>query len=297
MTTRIGHVSGDNPRAAHLSSPLVQQVNGVYSPVQGLNPNDVLQGGYAYLQWSDAGGCWHEAADLNAGNGGDADLGLPVVAMLDGVVEHVEYWDGWSDGFGRQVWMFVDDERAAFPVHVHYAHLDQLGCQEGQRVPAGTLVGTLGKSGNQPWAHCHTALWLVAPPELGLPWDFWQVPPEVYTYAWVDEHTWSPGDWFWQSAEKAGGMGPAEELPMSVSPEELEAYRPYFEQLGIVVNPEAAIYKRACLAYKRDETPGPAMSDEYPYGDYTRQDYTARTGEWHPDDGQVYWVELNKERR
>lgn len=85
------------------------------------------------------------------------------------------------------------------------------------------------------------------------------------------------------------------------TPEEREAMRPYFEMLGISVNMDTALMKRACLAHKRDETPGPAMSDEMPHtdagGKFTiRQEFTARTAEFDPATGGTSWVELNKEQ-
>lgn len=92
-----------------------------------------------------------------------------------------------------------------------------------------------------------------------------------------------------------------EELAMDTTPEEREAMRPYFEMLEVPVNMESAIMKRACLAYKRGETRGPALSDEYPYmlGErmVTRQDFTAGVGEWDPATGETAWVEVVKEER
>jgi hypothetical protein len=70
----------------------------------------------------------------------------------------------------------------------------------------------------------------------------------------------------------------------------------YFEQVGVPINPDTAIMQRAFLAHQRGETPGPAMTGEYPHGDHIRQDFTGRSAEWHADDNQVYWVELNLER-
>lgn len=80
------------------------------------------------------------------------------------------------------------------------------------------------------------------------------------------------------------------------TPEEREAMRPYFEMLGVPVNMETALMKRAALAYKRNETRGPATSGEYPHGDHVRQDFTAGTASYDPATGGVGWVELNLER-
>ena len=94
---------------------------------------------------------------------------------------------------------------------------------------------------------------------------------------------------------------PEEGLAMETTPEEREAMRPYFELYGVPVNTETALMKRACLAHKRDETPGPALSGEYghtlPDGrGVIRQDFTGRVGEYDPATGGTAWVEVVKER-
>jgi hypothetical protein len=80
------------------------------------------------------------------------------------------------------------------------------------------------------------------------------------------------------------------------TPEERAEMQPYFEMLGVPVNMETALMKRAALAYKRGETRGPATSGEYPHGDHVRQDFTAGTADFDPATGGVGWVELNLER-
>lgn len=79
-----------------------------------------------------------------------------------------------------------------------------------------------------------------------------------------------------------------------ISDEELKRY---LEQLGQGINMESAIIKRACLAYRRGETRGPAVSDEYPARapdgrDVVRQRFTAGIAEYDPATGEVSWVEL-----
>jgi uncharacterized protein YvpB len=71
----------------------------------------------------------------------------------------------------------------------------------------------------------------------------------------------------------------------------------YLEQLGQGVNMESAIVKRACLAYRRGETRGPAVGDEYaatsPDGRaVVRQKFSAGIGEYDPATGEVNWVEV-----
>lgn len=88
-----------------------------------------------------------------------------------------------------------------------------------------------------------------------------------------------------------------EEEPVEIiSDVDLKAY---FEQLGYGANMDTAIMKRASLAYRRGETRGPLISDEYPYQpDPTkpptlRQRFTAGTLEYDPATGGIGWVELN----
>jgi hypothetical protein len=178
--------------------PAGGQVAGVYAVLEGVAPGNALMGGYGYLQWSDAGGCWHEALDLNSMGGGDADLGARVVAPVAGLVTEVLWWNG-AMGFGNHLAVWLDDAAAAPPCYLHVAHLDTMVVRPGERVAAGQPLGTCGKSGLQPYAHVHTALWKTVPPG---GWDFWQT---GYSKAWVAEHTHDPADWFWASVAKAQG--------------------------------------------------------------------------------------------
>jgi hypothetical protein len=84
-----------------------------------------------------------------------------------------------------------------------------------------------------------------------------------------------------------------DEMLIRISDADLKAY---FEQLGQPVNMETAIMKRAALAYRRGETRGPALSDEYaavaPDGRAViRQDFSAGIAEYDPTIGEVVWVE------
>jgi murein DD-endopeptidase MepM/ murein hydrolase activator NlpD len=133
-------------------------------------------------------------------------------------VSFVGWWDGWQTGFGNHLALFLDDARAAQPCYLHVAHLDTMVVQVGQRVPAGALLGTCGKSGNQPYAHTHAAMWPRSPAELGLPggWDFWQTPGYAYPRDWVASVTIDPEAWFWASVAKAG-QAPPEVVSMILS--------------------------------------------------------------------------------
>jgi hypothetical protein len=214
------------------------QQNGVYVVLQGVTGGDPLMGGWAYLQ-VEPDGVTHEAMDLNSMGGGDADLGAAVVSPLDGVVTFVGVWDGSSTGFGNHLAILVDDERAAQRCYVHPAHLDAMFVREGQRVSAGELVATCGKSGSQPYAHCHLAQWPRSPVELGLPggWDFWQTPGWQYPREWVASVTLDPEAWFWASVAKAG-QAPPEVVRMILSGAQAAAVQAVV--WGEYWNPDAA---------------------------------------------------------
>jgi hypothetical protein len=85
-----------------------------------------------------------------------------------------------------------------------------------------------------------------------------------------------------------------QEVATPVTDEELKRY---LEQLGQTVNMDTAIIKRACLAYRRGETRGPAISGEYPATTeqgqpVIRQKFTAGIAEYNPATGDTIWVEV-----
>lgn len=88
-----------------------------------------------------------------------------------------------------------------------------------------------------------------------------------------------------------------EELPMDTTPEERAEYKPYFESLGIPVNMETALMKRAALAKKRQEERGPAITGEYHTANregkvVIRQKFSAGVLDYHEDTGNTYWGEM-----
>jgi hypothetical protein len=235
-------------------------INGVYVVLQGLT-TDYLMGGYGYLQWT--GSVFHEALDLNSMGPGNADLGAAVVTPLDGVVTFVEHWNGWETGFGHHVAVWVDDGRAAQPCYVHLAHLQTIAVREGQRVPAGTPLGTCGGSGNQLYAHCHAAWWRDLPP--GADWSFWQT---GYSKEWVAERTLEPEAWFWQSVAKAGGP-PAPEAVQMLADWQVKGWllAQLYEDAQIAFNPDSGTAQAWCDRYREGHYPGRPRSAERPYGE------------------------------
>lgn len=80
---------------------------------------------------------WHRGIDLPAREG------TPVHAAAPGTVTHAvrEYTDGFG-GYGRVVAIAAHDG-----THQLYAHLQHVGVQAGQKVHAGDVIGTVGRTG------------------------------------------------------------------------------------------------------------------------------------------------------
>jgi Peptidase_C39 like family len=85
-----------------------------------------------------------------------------------------------------------------------------------------------------------------------------------------------PGEYYYWSvqagATDAGGvqglalvpLAVEDSIPMETTAAERAAMKPYFDQLGQDCNMETMLMGRACLAFKRGESRGPATSGEYP---------------------------------
>lgn len=69
-----------------------------------------------------------------------APRGTPLVAVADGLVASVGVRD-----LGGNVVTIIDDETGHF---IYYAHLTEQLVEEGQRVAAGDVIGTMGNTGN-----------------------------------------------------------------------------------------------------------------------------------------------------
>lgn len=268
--------------------------NGVFVPLQGTNPADPLSGGYGYLDWTDGGQTPHPGSDLNAGSSCNSDEGAAVVASVGGIVLAVLPWDGVTSGEGNHLWVYYDDPVAVAPTWAHFDHLEAFGVKEGQRFGPGELLGLCGRTGNWDCAHSHLELLRDQPPS----WWLW---PYQWSVAQVQALYFDPSFWYAETVARAAGQ--EEDVRTSTTPEERQAVKPYFEMNGIPCNMDTSLMQRACLAYYRDESRGPAVTGEYPATApdgtaVTRQDFTAGTGEAKPQpDGSWWtgWVEVIKE--
>lgn len=109
----------------------------------------------------------HIGDDYNGRGAGNADLGLDVFSVANGVVEAVIKHNG-RYGFGNHLFIkhFLPwDVRAEllrmFGVNIptpyilsHYAHLKDMNVKAGQVVTKGQLIAHLGNTGTT-WAHLH----------------------------------------------------------------------------------------------------------------------------------------------
>ncbi len=205
----------------------------LFAPLQGLNPNDVLEGGYGWLSVTDNGATLHPGLDLNSGTSCNADEGLLVVAPLGAIVRATLFWDGSTAGEGNHVWLEVDSPDSPGPTWVHIDHLDEIWCQEGQRLAPGDALGRCGRSGGWDCAHAHTEL-LKGPPEYG----WWQWP-----YGWsrgqVEAAYYDPSVW-WSAAVAKVGQAPPEVVVSILSGAQAAAVQAVV--WGEYWNPDAAEY-------------------------------------------------------
>lgn len=97
--------------------------------------------GLRQLPW-EGNGRLHEGVDISA------DLGVPVVAVADGVVVEA----GTKGGYGRFVAV-----RHAERLTTYYAHLGAIadGLKPGMAVEAGTQIGKIGSTGTSTGPHLH----------------------------------------------------------------------------------------------------------------------------------------------
>lgn len=105
--------------------------NGYIWPAQGM-----LTSGYGW-RW----GRMHQGIDIAA------DIGTPIHAAADGVVEYA----GWnSGGYGNMV-----EIRHADGSMTRYAHMNAILVQTGQRVSQGEQIGEMGSTGYSTGPHLH----------------------------------------------------------------------------------------------------------------------------------------------
>lgn len=261
----------------------------LFAPLQGLEENDVLMGGYGFLDWTDydQAGIPHTAhpgADLNAGSGCNADEGYPVVAMLAGVVRAVLLWDGVTSGEGNHLWLELVDEMAPGPTWLHHDHLKTVSVAVGQRVAPGELLGTCGRTGNWDCAHLHTEWSKGAPPN-----GWWQWPLN-WTREQVEDAYYNPRTW-WDAAAANVAGAPSEVVAMLLEGWQLKGWvlADLYQQAGVPFNPESATANAWCDELHRGVYRGRPRGNEHAIEDGVWQEFEAGVVIWRQSDGAVSW--------
>jgi murein DD-endopeptidase MepM/ murein hydrolase activator NlpD len=256
----------------------------LFAPLQGLNPADVLNGGYGWLDLTDGGATYHPGLDLNSGSGCNADEGLPIVAVLGAVIRKVLPWDGYSSGEGNHLWYEVDDPVAPGPTWVHHDHLLSFSCREGERVVPGQVIGSCGRSGNWDCAHGHVEL-LPAPPAQG--WFQW---PYGWPRGQVEAAYYAPRAW-WDAAAAKVAAAPPEVVTMLLDGWQLKGWvlADLYQQAGVPYNPESATANAWCDELHRGVYRGRPRGEEHPIEDGVWQEFQYGVCVWRASNGAISW--------
>lgn len=235
----------------------------LFAPLQGLNPNDVTQGGYSWLSITDGGATYHPGVDLNSGGSCNADLGALVVAPLAGVVRATLYA---ASGEGNHVWVELDDPCCPGPTYWHTDHLQSVGVSVGQRLAPGDPIGGCGATGGWDCAHAHTEF-TKGPPKNG----YWQW-PYGWSRAQVEAAYWAPSEW-WAAASAlvlAEGQQPIPpEVVMVLNDWQIKNWimPDLWAWAGIEYNPEAGTSQGWVNALRAGHYLGRPRTGERPYGE------------------------------
>jgi murein DD-endopeptidase MepM/ murein hydrolase activator NlpD len=228
---------------------------GLWQPMDGISAMNPLEGGYAFLDYVDAQPTYHPGVDLNAGGGGDNDLGFPLRFPEAGRVRFVEHWEGVYGGYGSHIWIELEQSG----LFLHYAHCDTIQLPVSDLLyPAGTILGTCGRSGFQSWAHCHFEV-RRENPATSLGYTYW---PSGQSSDFVTAHYLVPSLW-WLELLQQYSMGIA--TPMLEDWQVKEwIMRPLWEGEKVAFNPDAAIVTSWLSHYRSGDYKGVPREDEQP---------------------------------
>jgi hypothetical protein len=274
------------PRQGGGGAGFVTVNNRLFAPLQGLNPNNILMGGYGWLSSTDGGATLHPGLDLNSGGGCNDDEGALVVAPLAGVVRATLYWNGVTSGEGNHVWVELDDPCCPGETWLHIDHLLTIQCEVGQRLPPGGAIGTCGRSGNWDCAHAHTELARHAPAQ---GWYQW---PYGWSRSQVEAAYWNPRTW-WDAATAlvlAEGHQPIPpEVVMLLEDWQVIGWvlSDLYKWAGIELNQDSGTAKSWVLALREGTYLGRPRTGERQYGGGTDDE-----GVWVEYDHGVLWYRL-----
>ena len=253
-------------------------------PLDQCEDGDVLDGGYAFGQWT--GAAWHPGLDLNSGVGGNADAGLAVRSCEPATVHFLQYWNNVTKGEGNHLWLKGDWSGK----WIHHDHLLSFagGIGVDVRVGRGTILGFCGRTGGWPYAHDHFEV------SFDKPQSWWQ-----WTKGWTKAQmlaAYQDPHIYVREMDQLALSKQQEDVvigPDVISDEEIAAY------MGTHGHPvNFGMRDRAILAYRREENPGPAVSGEYQFFrsdlgyETTRQKFETGIFEYDPVKHQVARVQI-----
>jgi hypothetical protein len=93
----------------------------------------------------------HEGLDLNGTGGGNADCDTPLKSISKGKCVHISHT---TSDYGNLVVIEVIFKNVMY--WIRYCHLNRIEVRPGDIVDIGTLIGTMGSTGNS--THCHLHL-------------------------------------------------------------------------------------------------------------------------------------------
>ena len=118
-------------------------------PVQNFKTEWNGTAGYGFNAKTSYG--FHDGVDLNDNQGGNSDLGKPLYAISAGIISTIHKH---TTGFGNHFLLRIEGKWGTR--WIHYAHCKDIFVVDGQFVPEGFKIATVGNSGTT-YAHCHFA--------------------------------------------------------------------------------------------------------------------------------------------
>ena len=237
--------------------------NRLFAPLQGLDPNNILMGGYGWLSYTDGGATYHPGLDLNSGHSCNDDEGASIVVPLAGITRAVLYA---AQGEGNHVWVELDDPCLPGPTFFHVDHLASVGTAIGMRHPAGDHIGACGRTGGWDCSHLHMEL-TKGPPSGG----YWMW-PYGWSKAQVEAEYHNPHVWWSTATAKVLAEGnqpiPPEVVSMLSDWEILNWVMPdLWQWAGVPYNPEALTSKAWLKELREGRYRGRPRTDDRRYGE------------------------------
>lgn len=137
-------------------------------PLLEARENNPTMGGYDFGEWSTYSNQFHPGLDFNAGNGGDGDIGMTLVAVCK---MELRAHEETARGYGKHQWWEIT-EGPHVGSWVHYCHANSFvyGTDDiGKSVNREEKIGECGKSGGQQFAHLHYEVKKEKPQN----WGYW----------------------------------------------------------------------------------------------------------------------------